>query len=104
MHSPSNSHLSRCEDGKRTPSSNPDAVRLPLRSVATGTATPGWVEVTVSRNGTVPTQVLCRAEEVSPQFLDRLKADIPGLPSLDTTEGRGGVDIRLEDPIGKHVK
>jgi len=87
------------------PSPRPARPRLPQgRVVAKGREDRNVLAVQVARPGTVPHEILVHADELSPELLDGLRKDIPDLPKLDTAERKGGLDLRLEDDAGAHVK
>jgi hypothetical protein len=74
-----------------------------VRAVPTSVKT-GLVEAHIYKSGTQPMKMLLPAEEATVELIEKLRNDLPDLPRLSVEEGKGAIDIQLEDSFGNQVK
>lgn len=61
-------------------------------------------EVVIREPGTIPVRAVVPTSEANPDFLRQLEKNVRELPAPPVKEGRGSIDIQLEDTDGLQVK
>lgn len=61
-------------------------------------------EIVLREPGTIPVRVVVPTHEAKPTLLRELEKSVRDVPAPPVKEGRGSIDIKLEDPDGLQVK
>jgi hypothetical protein len=61
-------------------------------------------EISIQSPGSIPIRVIAPTNDITPELIKKIENQSKDFPRLETTNGRGAVDIMLENEYGTHVK